>query len=545
MANIPTANTRPFAQASFASIAALCFAAGAAGGFSFAPSPLGFLALVCFVPLLLGIEELIYRNVPFRKHLLLNYIFFFAFHGAGNWWVMSWQKETDPFLMIAGAALWLGHPFFLMPAFLLYRSIRSRYSEARALMVLPFLCTAIEWLHSLTDASYPWLAVGYTQVYHTILIQSADVWGVWGVGWLIYCMNAVLAWWVMQRQIMQREAIAFGAALVILLGYGAWRMSSVDAAMSDATKIRASVVQPNINPWQKWDGDIHSMIEQHIRLQDSVNALTQSDISIWSETAIPDDLQLPQNAHHAARLHAWVDSSNTALLTGTADYVFYPAATAPPTARRSPLNPDLKWTIFNAAALYSQGDTGTSIHHKSRLTPFGEGVPFSDDLTFLRSWLNWGVGISGWNKGGGATVLPLRRGNDTAARIGPVICIESVYPSFVADYARRGADILSVITNDAWYDGTAGPEQHYCIARLRAVESRRAIIRCGNSGISGLIDACGRSVQQEQPRTPLAATYSAPLLHIITPYMTLGDWLPMLSCVVMFGVVLRIRFIKK
>jgi apolipoprotein N-acyltransferase len=155
-------------------------------------------------------------------------------------------------------------------------------------------------------------------------------------------------------------------------------------------------------------------------------------------------------------------------------------------------------------------------------------MPFSDDVPAIRSWLRWGVGISGWNKGGGASVLPVLRGTDTLARVGPVICIESIYPGYVADYVRRGADVLAVITNDAWYDGTFGPHQHYCISRMRAIETRRDIVRCGNTGISGCISRTGASYSEAPARARTALAGAVHLYNDQSIYVLVGDWVPWL-----------------
>lgn len=511
--------------------------AGMLGGFSFPPVPNGFLAFGMFVPLLVLMEQ----QAVEKKTVRLLYVFFFFFHGAANWWVMSWQKETDPFLMIAGAALWLGHAYFLMPAFLLYTYIRKRTSLTIALASLPFLWTSVEWLHSLGDLSYPWLAVGYTQTYSTNLIQIADVTGVWGVSFVVVVVNSILAHWWLTRKRVTAYVAAITVLFVCLIGYGEYSKSVYGKEKGSVT---FGVVQPNIDPWKKWKGESYEMMDKHLRLQDSLNKQRHCDISVWSETAIPIGILLPQNEDVHTYMQRWADTSHTAIFTGFADWKFYPEATAPVNARPYPLRDNTKYKVFNSAGILIPNSTNVPVHHKSKLTPFGEGFPFSDDITFLQNVLQWGVGISGWNKGEGANALPIVVRGDTV-KVGPVICIESIYPNYVADYARNGANVLAVITNDAWYDGTFGPEQHYCIARMRAVESRRYIVRCGNSGVSGFISATGESVEQAQTRTALALHGTVPLLTTQTLYMKFGDWLPISSTLLMLCCVLWVWWTHK
>ncbi|MDZ7379342.1 MAG: apolipoprotein N-acyltransferase, partial [candidate division KSB1 bacterium] len=193
---------------------------------------------------------------------------------------------------------------------------------------------------------------------------------------------------------------------------------------------------------------------------------------------------------------------------------------------------------YNAAVLIAPYTDHYPVHRKSRLTPFGEYMPFSDVLPGLARLLQWGVGISSWAKGPGANVLPLVQRGDTLARLGVMICIESIYPEYAADYVRRGADVLVVITNDAWYDGTTGPDQHFAIAQMRAIETRRPLVRCANSGISGFISPMG-SVLLRAP-AQVATGIVAPVVPQTeqTVYVRWGDWLPVVLLVVSAAIVL-------
>jgi apolipoprotein N-acyltransferase len=482
--------------------------------------PLGFLAYAAFVPLILVLEE----YVDDKRFNRLLYLFFFCFHGAANWWVMSWQTETDPYLMIAGAGLWLGHPFFLMPAFWMYRAVRKRQSVALSLGFLAVAWTACEWLHSLTDLSYPWLALGYTQIDASSIVQIADIGGVWLVSLVVISINAACAYMILMKHRRRAVLLRIVAVLSIGMVYGTYR----ELALQDsaAPVMRVGLVQPSINPWVKWKGGIDDMIRVHRYLQDSLNAVAPCDVSVWSETAVPLGLRSDEYFFLRRGLQQWVDGTGTSLLTGYADYAEAPDPTHP---GYTSLN------IYNAAGIMNPGSTDMPTHHKSRLTPFGEYMPFSDDVPAIRNWLRWGVGISGWNKGAGATVIPVVRGKDTLARVGPVICIESIYPGFVADYVRRGADVLAVITNDAWYDGTFGPRQHYCISRMRAIETRRDIMRCGNTGVSGFISRTGRSTAEAPPRAYTAVAGTVRLHNEQSVYVSYGDWVPWLCVMLTIG----------
>ncbi len=310
----------------------IALVSGAAVGSAYPPTIFGPLAWVAFVPLLAVLDEAIRRG---GRWGVVLYLFGWAWHGAANWWVMSWQPETDPYLMVAGAVLWLVHPFFLVPALALYPILRKRSMSRRwalAVMVAGFV--TVEWLHSLGDLSYPWLALGYTQLRNLALAQIADLTGVWGVSLIVIALNAVIYDWVAdalerRRTVLAspvRAALRLGgrmlAVLIIPLAYGMVRL--LDFTPSPAPPVRIALVQANINPWRKWSyTDMQPILAEHRRLQDSLRRHEQFDLAIWSETALPVNLLDASGAELLGQIHSWCDSTNTAVLTGFADVESY------------------------------------------------------------------------------------------------------------------------------------------------------------------------------------------------------------------------------
>jgi apolipoprotein N-acyltransferase len=549
-------------------------------GIGFAPTRLGFLAYIGFIPLLIVLERGIAQNTGVMRTLGRLYWAFFVFHGVSNWWVSSWQREADPYLMASGIVLWLGHPFFFAVPMLAYRAVRQRFGRTTALLLLPALWTTFEWAHGLGELSYPWQALGYTQAYYTPILQSADIAGVWGLTFLIVLINACLAQCYFIFTEMQTSesiatritkalylcrvyvVVAIGVVLATL-AYGLVQIRTFDHHQLLTTRnvVTIGVVQPNINPWGKWRGSAQEQVLLHIALQDSlrhalrkIDSNARLDAVLWSETAVPYRILVPQNYPYLAQLHAWVDSTKTTILTGLPSDVLYKSrADAPITASIVPrLFDTLYMDSFNSAmaltptsriipdSVPSPFPSDIQIHRKMRLTPFAERVPYSEVFSFAVKALTWGVGISGWGLGKEQKTLDFVRSssdsfankktNNDTVRLGMVICIESIYSRFVAEYPAKGANILAVITNDGWFNGTPGPEQHYMIAVLRAVENRRYLARCGNTGISGFITPLGASLQQTHLGEQTAIAAQLPLLTEQTLYVRLGDWLPMVCC---------------
>lgn len=549
-------------------------------GIGFAPTWLGILAYLGFVPLLLVLE----RTEGVSQTLRRLYWTFFVFHGVSNWWVSSWQREADPYLMAAGIALWLGHPFFFAVPMLGYTFIRKRLGRAAALGLLSFLWTAFEWLHSLGEASYPWQALGYTQFFYTPLVQIADVTGVWGLSFVVVLFNSLAAWLVFtvmaqsasgetplavritKALYLCRVQLVVGIGLMLaLLGYGMLRVRdfSHDKLSQRPAFTRVGIIQPNINPWGKWQGSPQEQVLLHLHLADSLRMMTQKtaqksttdtasnlDFVLWSETAIPYRILLPQNSTFLDMLRQWTDSTKTAIVSGLpSDRLYTRREDAPPTASVIPRMFDTIYAeSFNSAMVLVPGSNTTHndvltpypptlpIHRKMKLTPLAERVPYAETFAFAVKALTWGVGISGWGLGREQKPLPLVREKDTV-QIGMVICIESIYPAFVAEYARKGANILAVITNDGWFNHTPGPEQHYVIAAMRAVENKRYVVRCGNTGISGVLTPLGLSLTRTTIDTQAVLAETVPLLDEQTLYARFGDWLPQTSFLLVLVVI--------
>jgi apolipoprotein N-acyltransferase len=499
----------------------------------------GLVSLVAYVPILLALAD---SSVRVRRWTIIGwlYVTFVLYHGITNWWVCSWQERTDPYLFASGIALWLFHPFFLMMPFVALASIRRRLGTQWMVGMTPFAIAGFEWLHGQTDASYPWLTTGYALV-GTPLAQVAELTGVYGLSVLIAIVNAMVVSIVLRARSgmsVRGRVIGVAALLVLWSVAGISLQSNVSSASTPKVQeIDVLLVQPNEDPWDKWS-DTREQVRTHQRLTDSAcrSAGSVPDIVIWSETAIPYMIRDPRNREEWDALRRWVDTSGVTLLTGYADLTVYPPGEAPPSARRSTVDPTLRFDAFNAAMVLRPHAPSIPVHRKSMLTPFAERLPFADQLTFAMSWIEWGVGISAWGKG--RTRDPLSAGK---ASVGTIICIESIYPEVASDLVANGADVLCVITNDAWYNGTWGPEQHYDIARMRAIEQRRDVLRCANSGVSGVIRADGTDAGHPviKPMTQGAVRVSASTRSGRTVYAMVGDPVPVAGlCITVFLLVI-------
>jgi apolipoprotein N-acyltransferase len=514
---------------------------------SFPPSQLNLLAFVAFVPLLFIISD-----EDIKHKYLLIYITFFIYHTGSNWWISSWSKETDPFLLLSGLVLDFFHPIFFLFPFWLFFIVKKHKSKNFAINLFPFLYVTFEWLHSLGDLSYPWLTIGYTQMSNIFWIQFIDITGIYGSSFLILFANIIILKLINLKiesqstnffKLILNSKIGMQYFLIIVLiiflpyFYTLISIKKYDyfSNLKKENYLNIGIIQPNINPWAKWSESTTGQIEKHFHISDSlIKSSGNLDLIIWSETAIPYVYLDFNSLQDLSLITNWIKKENINLLTGIAEFYLVPHGEKPPKwSKRFVFDSSQYYMTYNSAILLSPyyspiNQTNYFTYRKTRLTPFAENFPMKDLIPFAAEWLNWGVGISNWNVGNGAKVLNLKT-KKKEAKVGPIICIESIYPDYVRQFTTKGAKMLIIITNDGWYDHTVGPAQHYMIACARAIENRRYIARVANTGISGFISPFGNSLKELPQYKSIGTSMLLPLLDEKTFYVEYGDWLAYLS----------------
>ena len=530
---------------------------------SYPPFPLSYLAFIGFVPLLFVIDQ-----KPKRTFFIL-YLPFFIYNLLANWWIGSWQKDSDTFLMISGVLYCLVHPFFFMIPMLIYQTIRKRYSGNFGLLSFPFVWIAFEWAHSFGDLSFPWLNIGYTQIYNNDWIQFIDITGIYGASFLIVLCNVLFFIVILKirsaNKISLRTLVYSKPILNLLIFiaaiftvpniYGIYTNKIYDhnKLMSENSKIKIALIQPNINPWKKWETNVWNQLDIHKEIQDSLFKIHNDiNLCIWSETTIHYISSEINSEHNFSEIYNWLNLGNTSLLSGFADIHKFPATEkGDATSRYFPLDSSYKYISYNSALLITpnKNEQGFEyqIYHKMKLTPFSERLPYPEVLSSVLSWVEWGVGISSWSLGNSQKTLNTIFEKDTV-RIASIICIESIYPNFVRKFSDLGANIFVVITNDGWYDNTPGPLQHYLIACCRAIESKKYLARCANTGISGFIKPNGETLVRLEQYKRSGIVSEIPLMENKTFYAVSGDWLAYLSTFIaslLFLYSIIIKFRKK
>lgn len=368
--------------------------------------------------------------------------------------------------------------------------------------------TGLEYVRTHALTGFPWGVLGYSQYANLTLVQMADITGVLGISFVLVLCNGALAelWtWFSGNRNQNRPKKSFASALIpaayatlvlgSALGYGLWQLPRMDRMAADAPKPRISVIQGNIAQDQKWDQAFKARtVDQYGRL--SLKA--PADLVIWPETALP--FYYGRDPVSSSQVDEFVRRARSHFLIGS------------PAAEPN----DEGYRYFNRAYMLNPLALVTAFYDKTHLVPFGEYVPLQDLLFFIEKITQEAGNFSPGTTG----ASPLAFGSHST---GVLICFEILFPDLARDFVLNGADLLTTMTNDAWFDRTSAPAQHFSIGVLRAVENRRSLVRAANTGISGFILPSGRILDASGLFEARAMTRQVPAMSRITPYTRWGD----------------------
>ncbi|WP_300668361.1 apolipoprotein N-acyltransferase [Desulfoluna sp.] len=445
--------------------------------FSFPRPALGQLAWVALVPLIVFSLKATPKQA-FRMGWLTGILHFLALLR----WVVGTIHQYGGIPWVAGVAalvllsLYLG----LYVGLFAWGLSRWRRDGLFVLLFAPVVWVALEYLRTLAFTGFPWGLLGYTQQNSLALIQGVDITGVYGVSFLVVLMNTALALLVLRildRRTWHRFAgwgrplVSLGIAGAMIFGafvYGTFRIEELEAVQKRAPSLSVGVIQGNIDQAVKWDADFQAAtIEAYLRL--SGEALkVKPDLVVWPETATPFYYLNPVD-------RPLTHAVNRGLAGGEADWIL-----GAPAAERAGDG----WRFFNRAYAVTSKGALIGSYDKVHLVPFGEYIPFQELLFFVKKLVVAAGNFSAGTKGD--TI----KGWDW--QVGVQICFESIFPELSVASVRSGAGLLVNLTNDAWFGRSGAPYQHFQMARFRAVETRRALARSANTGISGFVDPIGR-----------------------------------------------------
>ena len=485
----------------------LAIFSGLITGISHQPWHLGILAYIGFVPF---IHILLNHNAndDFRLGYIFgithNFISFYwiGFNSGASFWVV--------FLSLIAAVLYLG--IFWAIAGWVFGKLKTYKNK---LALFPFLIVSMEWIRSFGPMGFPWGNLVLSQLDFLPLLQIIEITGTYGITLYIISINVILYIMIKEFNLNKHLAIFTFLFIISLWIIGGYRMKQFN---NSTQKINIAILQPNIDPNAKWEYDKK---KETIAYMDSLHEVAielNPDLILFPETALPAYLRLNHRIRNM--IQKKVDSSGIPVLTGTVDMS---------------ISPEGEKVYYNSAMFLLPGHD-YKIYNKLHLVPFAEYIPMSKVLPSLKK-LNFGQG----NFSHGTDYTMFKWKNVIFSNL---ICYESSIPNIVRKFVENGADMITIQTNDGWLGKSAGPYQHYDIARLRAIENRVPIVRSANTGISGLILANGRSVDKQPMERSLVFMVSVPLNPSGSFYSQYGDVFALI-CFVIFLYLGTFKCLKK
>jgi apolipoprotein N-acyltransferase len=458
--------------------------------------------------------------------------------------------------LIPPAILALGLYLGLFKGLFAWMAWKARRNAWTGFWVVAAAWVAIEFLQSVGDLGFPWGYLGHSLWRHPSLIQIAAWTGVYGLSLILFWINHFICDGLgrLRRepdaspvaQLLVRAGVLplFGAAMFLAAQSAARHTQAPD--FYTTPPVMVGIVQPNIAQKEKFRSYEWDTPEVERReLQDKILSKTirmtyelqriaadqRCDLILWPETAVTDDLFSTVHFNCYETLFRDLPTSFGAPVFFGADntVVFRNGRVVPPGQldladyRRRP--EAYTFEAYNSAYLAEPGrGLNPRVYRKTFLVPFAEGIPYVQRLQLLVDLIGGMVGIQPFSRGTEHTVYDVRARDDGApVRFGPLICYESCYPDLSRALVRAGAEMIVIITNDAWYEQTAGPAQHELEAIFRAVETRRWIARCANTGISCFVSPTGQI--EEETLLARDATIRRPVRGVkeLTFYTRWGD----------------------
>ncbi|HVB34754.1 MAG TPA: apolipoprotein N-acyltransferase [Patescibacteria group bacterium] len=383
--------------------------------------------------------------------------------------------------------------------------LMRRSGTGWALAVSPFLWVALELIRTrMPVLGFPWNLLGYAVSERLGLVQIVTLTGIYGLSFVVAAYNALLLWAWRQRS-GRKIAIwsAVTAVLALAIGFGSRLVPK------PAGRFTAHLVQLNMRPQESFSANWE---QNHAAQLDALERMTidagrrAPGLVVWPEAPAPFTMQDPR---FAARARQIARQSESDFLAGV-DWWSYP--------------PGRPVQVANSAVLLNPAGQTVFRYDKIHLVPFGEYVPWRKWLFFARNLIG---GVGDFTPGTERTV-----GRLDGHRFGVFICYEAIFPNEVRKFADNGAGLLINISDDGWYGRSEALEQHLNMARVRAVENRRWLLRDTNTGLTAAIDPYGRIRARLPAGRPAVLTAGYDFRSDRTLYTRWGDWWAKLSLIV-------------
>jgi apolipoprotein N-acyltransferase len=519
--------------------------------FSFGWFPYGIFPLLffAFVPLLI-VEDHYYKN-QIRSASLFGYVYlsFFIWNILTTWWVKNASFGGAVMAIVCNALL-------MSFAFLLFHKTKKRVGAKWGLLIFICFWLSFEFIHTNWDLSWPWLTLGNGLAEFPSVIQWYEFTGVFGGSLWILVINMLIFQFILNyrnktsginSQTNSRNILIIISAIALPILISFFLLYTTTLSKPDVPVV---IVQPNIDPYnEKFDAPFEEQLQKMLQLaEQKINDSTQ--YVIFPETALTEEIwenEFEQSNSIIILKNLIKKYPHLKIVIGAStDKLYRPGEELSESARKF-TQEDAYYDSYNTALQVDH--TGKiQVYHKSKLVPGVEQMPLPFIFKHIES-----VAI---DLGGTTGQLGKQKersvffSDDHKMGTAPVVCYESIYGEYVSEYIKNGANFISIITNDGWWGDTPGYIQHLRYGRLRAIETRRWIVRSANTGISCFIDQKGNILQSTGWWISAVISQNIGLSDELTFYTKYGDYIARAALYIAFAMLiysllLRFKIVKK
>ncbi|MDR2980310.1 MAG: apolipoprotein N-acyltransferase [Bacteroidales bacterium] len=493
---------------------------------------------MAFVPLFILSDKLLEKGgkLAFWDGLLYSFPAFLVWNGATTWWI-AFSTIPGAIAAILLNALLMSLLFALWHFF---RTLNFSYYSI-PLIFIAFWCS-FEFLHLNWEITWPWLNLGNVFASYTPLVQWYEYTGTFGGTIWILTVNFLIYFSYTGKKTLNRPTSIRNttiAMIVLILPIVISLIIYYSYYCSDEHPIQALIVQPNTEAHHEQSGMTNSELAQRLMEVAAPCMNDRVDLLVAPESAIPKSVsedwllknEFPPNLEQYqafALLDSFVQTyPDLNIIAGISTFKTFPSRKR---ASIQDFGDGIFRESYNSAVLINVGEsfddsatvTISDIYHKSKLVPGVELMPYPELFRWLEKTV---VKMGGFSYGKDTAQRAFRTMIGENVKIGAPICYESIFGEHFTKFVQDGAQLMTVITNDDWWGNTAGYKQHFVYAKLRAVETRRTIIRSANSGISAFINEKGDVLKKTAFREQTAIQETVYPNDSITFYVKHGDYL--------------------
>lgn len=446
------------------------------------------------------------------RFFLFALLTMFIWNAGTTWWIWN---ATAPGAI--GAVV--GNSFLMSIPLWGFHIFKTKYGNNIGFLSFIVFWLTFEYIHLNWQLSWPWLTLGNVFATHTNWIQWYEFTGVSGGSlWVLLANLMVYKSVTNRRSLTQMIATTIILLLPVALSY--FVHPKADTKSHPATS-NVIIIQPNIDPYsEKFDvASTDGQIRKLINLSEK-NIDANTRLVLWPETALPIAVwqdKVKQNTAYKPVFDFVNRHPGITLQTGIETLKNYGKEKATNTARKSERDGTYH-DAFNAAIILKANEP-VQFYNKSKLVPGVETLP--DFLLWLGPIFEKFGGTAGGYGHDKEAVAFKVPGNPYITA--PIICYESIYGEYITNYIKKGANLLTIMTNDGWWANTPGHKQHLNYARLRAIETRKWIARSANTGISAVINSNGDIAETRPWNQAAAIKYAIPAVTGETFFVRNGE----------------------